>query len=153
MAQNSFQLNSKLSAVVAGNGATQRSVDRLLCFSWSRRPPLSNRNVALARVWMVAPGDICETCVELATCLIGRCCFSISWPARLSVDTIAPWNMASEHSAYRRFPNQRVHPKWELPAQSAGRLGHQRWSDWLPVTQEDRYSGEGVSIPLASRLS
>ena len=101
MAQNDFKLNFRSFQQLLLEMAQQRSVDELLQLVTSSL--VSNRNVALARVWMVAPGDICETCVELASCPDKGRCLHLMASRGLSVDTITSWN-TTEHSAYRRFP-------------------------------------------------
>lgn len=101
MAQNDFKLNFQSFQQLLLEMAQQRSVDDLLQLVTSSL--VSNRNVALARVWMVAPGDICETCVELASCPDQGRCLHLMASRGLSTDNVTSWNK-TEHSAYRRFP-------------------------------------------------
>lgn len=101
MAQNDFKLNFQSFQHLLLEMAQQRSVDDLLQLVTSSL--VSNRNVALARVWMVAPGDICETCVERASCHDRGRCLHLMASRGLSTDNATTWN-TTDHSAYRRFP-------------------------------------------------
>lgn len=101
MAQNDFKLNFESFQLLLLEMAQQRSVDDLLQLVTSSLA--SNRNVALARVWMVAPGDICETCAEFATCPDQSRCLHLMASRGLSTDNVTTWG-TTEHSAYRRFP-------------------------------------------------
>lgn len=101
MVQNDFKLNFESFQQLLLEMAQQRSVDDLLQLVTSSLA--SNRNVALARVWMVAPGDICETCIEFAECPDQSRCLHLMASRGLSTDNVTTWD-ATEHSAYRRFP-------------------------------------------------
>ncbi len=101
MAQNDFKLNFESFQQLLLEMAQQRSVDDLLHLVTSSLA--SNRNVALARVWMVAPGDICETCAEFTACPDQNRCLHLMASRGLSTDNVTTWD-ATEHSNYRRFP-------------------------------------------------
>jgi formate hydrogenlyase transcriptional activator len=81
--------------------AQQRSVDELLQLVTTSLA--SNCNVALARVWMIAPGDVCNTCNEYAACRDKRRCLHLMASRGLSIDNTTTWNTV-EHGAFRRFP-------------------------------------------------
>jgi hypothetical protein len=66
MTQNNFNLDFESFQLLLLEMAQRRSVDELLQLVTSSLA--SNCNVALARVWMITPGDICNTCNEYAAC-------------------------------------------------------------------------------------
>ena len=66
MTQNNFNLDFESFQRLLLEMAQQRSVDELLELVTSSLG--STCNVALARVWMITPGDICNTCNEYAAC-------------------------------------------------------------------------------------
>ena len=101
MVQNDFKLNFQSFQHLLLDMAQQRCVEDLLQLVTSSLA--SNAKVALARVWMVAPGDICQTCAELSACLDQRHCLHLMVSRGLSVDQVTTWNTI-EQSAYRRFP-------------------------------------------------
>jgi transcriptional regulator with GAF, ATPase, and Fis domain len=68
--------------------------------------------VALARVWLIAPGDICATCPLLAECPDQRRCLHLSASAGTPMDGPADW--ARLDGSFRRFP---------LGVRKIGRIG------------------------------
>jgi transcriptional regulator with GAF, ATPase, and Fis domain len=80
--------------------AAERSVDAVL-----RRIVdglVSQSGVALARVWLIDEGDVCETCRLRADCLDGRRCLHLSASAGSPLDTRQDWSRLD--GAFRRFP-------------------------------------------------
>ncbi|AET69859.1 transcriptional regulator containing GAF, AAA-type ATPase, and DNA binding domains [Desulfosporosinus orientis DSM 765] len=101
MTQNNFNLDFESFQLLLLEMAQQRSVDELLQLVTSSLA--SNCNVALARVWMITPGDICNTCNEYAACQDKSRCLHLMASCGLSIDNITNWNTI-EHGAFRRFP-------------------------------------------------
>lgn len=101
MNQNHFNLDFKSFQSLLLEMAQQRSVDELLQLVTSSLA--LNCNVALARVWMIAPGDICNTCDEYAACQDKSRCLHLMASRGISLDNTTTWNTI-EHSAFRRFP-------------------------------------------------
>lgn len=101
MIQNNFNLDFESFQLLLLEMAQQCSVDELLKLVTSSLA--SNRNVALARVWMVAPGDICNTCNEYAACQDKSRCLHLMASSGLSIDNTTTWNTI-ENSVFRRFP-------------------------------------------------
>lgn len=101
MTQNNFNLDFASFQHLLLEMAQQRSVDELLRLVTSSLA--STPNVALARVWMIAPGDICGTCTEYAACRDQSRCLHLKASRGLSLDNMTAWN-TSEHGAFRRFP-------------------------------------------------
>lgn len=101
MIQNNFNLDLESFQLLLLEMAQQCSVNELLQLVTSSLA--SNRNVALARVWMVAPGDICNTCNEYAACQDKSRCLHLMASRGLSIDNTTTWNTI-EHGAFRRFP-------------------------------------------------
>lgn len=101
MTKNSFNLDFESFQLLLLEMAQQCSVDELLQLVTSSLA--SNRNVALARVWMVALGDICKTCNEYTACRDKSRCLHLMASRGLSIDNTTTWNTI-EHGAFRRFP-------------------------------------------------
>jgi hypothetical protein len=60
-------------------------------------------NTALARIWLVAPGDICETCALRSDCPDQSRCLHLVASAGRSINSAGgTWN--GTEGAYRRFP-------------------------------------------------
>ena len=60
-------------------------------------------NTTLARIWLAAPGDICETCTMRAECPDQTRCLHLVASAGQSIDSSGgTWN--STEGVYRRFP-------------------------------------------------
>jgi transcriptional regulator with GAF, ATPase, and Fis domain len=68
--------------------------------------------VALARVWLIAPGDICATCPLRAECPDQTRCLHLSASAGAPLDGRADWSRLD--GAFRRFP---------LGVRKIGRIG------------------------------
>lgn len=101
MPQNDFRLDLKSFQLLLLEMAQQRSVPDLLHLVTSSLA--SNRNVALARVWMMAPGDTCRNCTELSACPDQSRCLHLMSSRGFSLDNVTTWDM-TDQSAYRRFP-------------------------------------------------
>ncbi|AFQ45324.1 sigma-54-dependent Fis family transcriptional regulator [Desulfosporosinus meridiei] len=101
MTQNKFNLDFESFQLLLLEMAQQRSVDELLKLVTSSLA--STYNVALARVWMITPGDICNTCNEYAACQDKSRCLHLMASHGLSIDNKTTWNTI-QHGAFRRFP-------------------------------------------------
>jgi len=101
MTQNTFNLDFESFQLLLLEMAQQRSVDELLQLVTSSLA--STCNVALARVWMITPGDICNTCNEYAACQDKSRCLHLMASRGLSLNDTTNWNTI-EHGAFRRFP-------------------------------------------------
>ncbi|ODA40897.1 sigma 54-interacting transcriptional regulator [Desulfosporosinus sp. BG] len=101
MTQTNFNLDFESFQLLLLEMAQQRSVDELLQLVTSSLA--STCNVALARVWMITPGDICNTCNEYAACQDRSRCLHLMASRGLSIDNTTNWNTI-EHGAFRRFP-------------------------------------------------
>ena len=99
--------------------AAERSVDRVL--SQIVEGLVERSDVALARVWLIAPGDICATCPMRAECPDQTRCLHLSASAGAPLDGRADWSRLT--GAFRRFP---------LNERKIGRIGA---------------TGEGIFIP------
>jgi len=85
---------------IALSVAEERSVDEVL-----RRIAEgvgSQSGIALARVWLVAPGDICETCPMRAECPDQTRCLHLAASHGTSLKSGEDWSLTS--GAFRRFP-------------------------------------------------
>ena len=101
MGQNSFNLDFESFQKLLLKMAEQRSVEELLhlvTFSLA-----SNSKVALVRIWMNAPGDVCDTCNEALACQNKSRCLHLMASYGLSLDKTLVWN-TTEKSGFRRFP-------------------------------------------------
>ena len=99
--------------------AAERSVDRVL--SQIVEGLVERSSVALARVWLIAPGDICATCPMRAECPDQTRCLHLSASEGAPLDGRADWSRLT--GAFRRFP---------LNERKIGRIGA---------------TGEGIFIP------
>ena len=80
--------------------AQQRSVDRLLRLIVDRLA--SQPDVALARIWLVAPGDLCPTCHMRDECPDQRSCLHLVASAGSSRHSHEEWTGLD--GFFRRFP-------------------------------------------------
>lgn len=101
MAQNDFKLNFESFQQLLLEMAQQRSVDDLLHLVTSSL--VSNRNVALARVWMVGAGRHLRDLRGIYGMPDQSRCLHLTASRGLSTDNVTTWD-ATEHSNYRRFP-------------------------------------------------
>jgi transcriptional regulator with GAF, ATPase, and Fis domain len=90
--------------------ATERSVDRVL--TRIVQGLAAQPSVALARVWLIAPGDICETCPMRAECPDQTRCLHLSASAGTPSNQREDWSRLD--GAFRRFP---------LGVRKIGRIG------------------------------
>ena len=90
--------------------AAETSVDRVL--AQIVEGLVANTAVALARVWLIAPGDICETCPLFAECPDQTRCLHLSASAGKPLDGRVDWTRLD--GAFRRFP---------LGVRKIGRIG------------------------------
>ncbi|QXE92660.1 sigma 54-interacting transcriptional regulator [Geomonas subterranea] len=81
--------------------AQQRSMDRLFQLVTTRLAEFPT--VALARIWLIKPGDVCQTCNMMAECYDQETCLHLVASAGRSIcDLEADWTrLDGEH---RRFP-------------------------------------------------
>jgi transcriptional regulator with GAF, ATPase, and Fis domain len=77
-----------------------RSTDDLLAYITSGLA--AEPEVALARVWLLAPGDICDTCPRRADCPGHVTCLHLASSAGTSRDPNADWSRID--GSFRRFP-------------------------------------------------
>jgi transcriptional regulator with GAF, ATPase, and Fis domain len=90
--------------------AAETSVDRVLVQIVEGL--VATTAVALARVWLIAPGDICETCPMRAECPDQTRCLHLSASAGAPADGRADWSRLD--GTFRRFP---------LGVRKIGRIG------------------------------
>ena len=90
--------------------AAETSVDRVL--TQIVEGLVAHTAVALARVWLIAPGDICATCPLRAECPDQTRCLHLSASAGAPLDGRADWSRLD--GAFRRFP---------LGVRKIGRIG------------------------------
>lgn len=112
-------MNAQSLQAVALAVAAERSVDRAL--SQIVEGLVERSAVALARVWLIAPGDICATCPMRTECPEQTRCLHLSASAGAPLDGRADWSRLT--GAFRRFP---------LNVRKIGRIGA---------------TGEGIFIP------
>ena len=86
VSQNNFNLDFESFQLLLLEMAQQCAVDKLLQLVTSSLA--SNNNVVLARVWMLAPGDICDTCKEYAGCLDKSRCLHLMASRGFSIQGI-----------------------------------------------------------------
>jgi transcriptional regulator with GAF, ATPase, and Fis domain len=103
-------MNPEALQAVALAVAAETSADRVL--AQIVEGLVAHTAVALARVWLIAPGDICETCPLRAECPDQTRCLHLSASAGASVDGRADWSRLD--GAFRRFP---------LGVRKIGRIG------------------------------
>lgn len=111
-------MNAEALQAVALAVAAERSVDRIL--SQIVQGLVTQSSVALARVWLIGPGDVCQTCPMRAECPDQTRCLHLSASAGAPLDRRADWSRLD--GAFRRFP---------LGVRKIGRVGE---------------SGEGILI-------
>jgi transcriptional regulator with GAF, ATPase, and Fis domain len=111
-------MNAEALQAVALAVAAERSVDRIL--SQIVQGLVTQSSVALARVWLIGPGDVCQTCPMRAECPDQTRCLNLSASAGAPLDRRADWSRLD--GAFRRFP---------LGVRKIGRVGE---------------SGEGILI-------
>lgn len=80
--------------------AAERSVDRVL--AQIVEGLVERSSVALARVWLIAPGDICSTCPMRVECPDQARCLHLSASAGAPFDRRADWSRLT--GTFRRFP-------------------------------------------------
>lgn len=90
--------------------AAETSVDRVL--SQVVEGLVAHTALALARVWLIGPGDICETCPLRAECPDQTRCLHLSASTGAPLDGQADWSRLD--GAFRRFP---------LGVRKIGRIG------------------------------
>lgn len=78
----------------------ERSLEKVLSLIVERLA--SQPEVALARIWLVGPGDICPTCPMRDECLSQDVCLHLAASAGSSRETGEQWT--SLDGAFRRFP-------------------------------------------------
>jgi transcriptional regulator with GAF, ATPase, and Fis domain len=103
-------MNPEALQAVALAVAAETSVDRVL--TQIVEGLVAHTAVALARVWLIAPGDICATCPQRAECPDQTQCLHLSASAGAPLDGRADWSRLD--GAFRRFP---------LGVRKIGRIG------------------------------
>jgi transcriptional regulator with GAF, ATPase, and Fis domain len=103
-------MNPEALQAVALAVAAETSVDRVLAQIVDGL--VARTTVALARVWLMGPGDICETCPVRAECPDQTRCLHLSASAGAPLDGRADWTRLD--GAFRRFP---------LGVRKIGRIG------------------------------
>jgi transcriptional regulator with GAF, ATPase, and Fis domain len=93
-------MNPEVLQAVALAVAAETSVDHVL--SQIVEGLVAHTGVALARVWLIAPGDICATCPLRAECPDQSRCLHLSASAGAPLDGRADWSRLD--GAFRRFP-------------------------------------------------
>jgi transcriptional regulator with GAF, ATPase, and Fis domain len=103
-------MNPEALQAVALTVAAERSVDRVL--TQIVQGLATQPAVALARVWLIGPGDICQTCPMRAECPDQTRCLHLSASAGSASDRRENWSRLD--GAFRRFP---------LGVRKIGRIG------------------------------
>ena len=103
-------MNPEALQTVALAVAAETSVDRVLTQIVAGL--VGQSAVALARVWLIGPGDICDTCPLRAECPDQTQCLHLSASAGAPLDSSADWSRLD--GAFRRFP---------LGVRKIGRIG------------------------------
>lgn len=116
-------MNAESLQAVALAVAAERSVDRVL--SRIVNGLVERSSVALARVWLVGPGDMCATCLMRTECPDQTRCLHLSASAGAPIEPDADWSRLT--GTFRRFP---------LNERKIGRIGA---------------TGEGIFIPDVER--
>lgn len=99
--QTSFLFNNEAVHLLLLEMAKQRSTTNLFKTVVSQLADFSN--VALARIWVLKPGDICEKCVVQKECKDRSSCLHLVASAGHSaVDANVAWDRV--HGRYSRFP-------------------------------------------------
>jgi transcriptional regulator with GAF, ATPase, and Fis domain len=96
-------MNAEALQAVALAVAAERSVDRVL--TQIVEGLVARSSVALARVWLVAPGDICPVCPLRGECPDQTRCLHLAASAGAPLDRRADWSRLD--GAFRRFPLSR----------------------------------------------
>jgi transcriptional regulator with GAF, ATPase, and Fis domain len=103
-------MNPEALQAVALAVAAERSVDRVL--TQIVQGLVTQPAVALARVWLIGPGDICQTCPMRAECPDQTRCLHLSASAGTPSNQREDWSRLD--GAFRRFP---------LGVRKIGRIG------------------------------
>jgi transcriptional regulator with GAF, ATPase, and Fis domain len=119
-------MNAESLQAVALAVAAERSVDRVL--AQIVEGLVARSDVALARVWLVAPGDICETCPMRADCPGHTRCLHLSASAGAPLDGRGDWSRIT--GAFRRFP---------LNERKIGRIGATGEAIFIPEVVSDHH--------------
>ena len=118
-------MNAQSLQSVALAVAAERSVDRVL--SRIVQGLIERSSVALARVWLIGPGDICTTCPMRAECPDQTRCLHLSASAGVPLDPRADWSRLT--GAFRRFP---------LNERKIGRIGATGQGIFIPDVAHDQ---------------
>ena len=103
-------MNPEALQTVALAVAAETSVDRVL--AQVVEGLVAHTTVGLARVWLIGPGDICDTCPVRAECPDQTRCLHLSASAGAPLDGRTDWSRLD--GAFRRFP---------LGVRKIGRIG------------------------------
>jgi transcriptional regulator with GAF, ATPase, and Fis domain len=117
-------MNAETLQAVALAVAAERSVDRVL--SEIVRGLVEKSAVALARVWLVAPGDVCSTCRMRSDCSDQTRCLHLSASAGAPNDGREDWSRVT--GAFSRFP---------LNERKIGRIGAAGAGIFIPDVLSD----------------
>ena len=93
-------MNAEALQAVALTVAAERSVDRVL--TQIVEELVLRSSVALARVWLVEPGDICPSCPLRTECADRTACLHLAASAGAPLDPRADWTRLD--GAFSRFP-------------------------------------------------
>ena len=93
-------MNPEALQTVALAVAAETSVDRVLAQIVDGL--VAHTAVALARVWLIGPGDICDTCPLRAECPDQTRCLHLSASAGAPLDSQGDWSRLD--GAFKRFP-------------------------------------------------
>lgn len=96
-----FNLDFESFQILLLEMAHQREVEDLLRLVTSSLA--SSPSVALARVWLAAPGDSCDSCIERPACAGSKDCLHLVSSHGFSLDLTTTWNEIAG-SAFGRFP-------------------------------------------------
>ena len=118
-------MNAESLQAVALAVAGERSVDRVL--SQIVEGLVERSSVALARVWLIAPGDICATCPMRAECPDQTRCLHLAASAGAPLERRADWSRLT--GGFKRFP---------LNERKIGRIGATGQGIFIPDVAHDR---------------
>jgi len=118
-------MNAESLQAVALAVAAERSVDGVL--SQIVHGLVERSSVALARVWLIGPGDICATCPMRTECADQARCLHLSASAGTPLDRRADWSGLT--GAFRRFP---------LNERKIGRIGATGQGIFIPNVAQDQ---------------
>src|SRR6187399_155199 len=93
-------MNAEALQAVALTVAAERSVDRVL--TQIVEELVLRSSVALARVWLIEPGDICPSCPLRTECADRTACLHLAASAGAPLDPRADWTRLD--GAFSRFP-------------------------------------------------